>query len=151
MNLKKHLIWFLILLIAVTFISTICEIHPNNTEYINTIYTVSGIMFSIGMGVICSMNPSSIKNPSFYNTIRENIIGVRDTYLLYFGIITGLFFILQIIPKTKYKWQFFSFNVSFDLSYLCIAFNLLSILYYIVNFIEIQKLNFEITDKIKQN
>lgn len=147
MNLKKHLILFLILLIVVTFISTICESHPINTECINTIYTVSGIMFSIGMSVICSMNLSSIKNPSIYNTIRENINGVRNTYLLYFGVVTGMYLILQIIPKTKYKWPVFSFSVSLDFSYLCITFNLLSILYFIVNFIEIQKLHFEIVDK----
>ncbi len=151
MDVKKHTILFLILLLVVIIISSRFDLHSNNTDYINTIYTVSGIMFSIGMGVVCTMNPDSIKNPRIYNTIRTNIVGVRNTYLLYFGIISSLYFILQLVSKTRYKWHVFSYTIALDLHFLCIAFNILSIIYYIVNFIEIQKLNFTISDEIKKN
>jgi hypothetical protein len=151
MNVKRHSLWFLTLLIGVIFISSRFDTHPNNTDYINTIYTVSGIMFSIGMGVVCTMNPDSIKNPHIYNTIRTNIIVVRNTYLLYFGIISSLYFISQLVSEPRYKWHVFSYSITLDLYYLCIAFNILSIIYYIVNFIEIQQLNFDISDEIKKN
>ena len=84
MYLKKHTLWFLLILIVVILISSIFDLHPTITDYINTLYTVSGIMFSIGMGIVCTMNPDSIKNPGIYKTIRKNIIAVRNTYLLYF-------------------------------------------------------------------
>lgn len=150
MDVKKHTILFLSLLLLVIIISSIFDSHPQNTDCINTIYTVSGIMFSIGMGVVCTMNPDSIKNPRIYNTIRTNIIVVRNTYLLYFGIISSLYLILQL-AKTRYKWHVFSYSIALDFYYLCIAFNILSIIYYIVNFIKIQQLNFDISDAIKKN
>jgi hypothetical protein len=147
MNHKKHTLWFLSILIIVILISSIFDLHPTKTDYINTLYTVSGIMFSIGMGIVCTMNPDSIKNPRIYNTIRKNIIAVRNTYLLYFGITSSLYFVLQLVPKTRYGWH----GITLDLCYLCIAMNILSIFYYIINFIQIQKLNFEISDKVRGN
>lgn len=151
MNHKKHTLWFLLILIIVILISSIFDLHPTNTDYINTLYTVSGIMFSIGMGIICTMNPDSIKNPGICKTIRKNIIAVRNTYLLYFGITSSLYFVLQLVPKTRYGWHGFYFNITLDLCYLCSAINILSIFYYIVNFIQIQKLNFEISDRVRGN
>ncbi|HHE9207279.1 TPA: hypothetical protein ACPGS1_001786, partial [Haemophilus influenzae] len=48
---------------------------------VNTIYTISGIMFSIGMGVICTFNPSGIKNENIYSIIENNIFKVRSSFL----------------------------------------------------------------------
>jgi len=148
---KKQLYLIIIVFFINIGISSLINFHSTNIEFINTIYTISGIMFSIGMGVVCTMNPDSIKNPGIYNTIRKNIIEIRDNFLFWFGLISIFYITLQLLPKEQYKFYIFSHSIIFDLYFFCIALNILSTIYYVVNFIGIQKLTFDIYNKINKN
>lgn len=46
---------------------------PLKEGLISTLYNVSGIMFSIGLGLIVSFNLSGIRNREYIKEIRKNI------------------------------------------------------------------------------
>ena len=61
-NYKKHgIIIFVFIVLSIIFSSLIKE-KKTIDSFMNTIYTISGIMFSIGMGILCTTNPDKIKN-----------------------------------------------------------------------------------------
>lgn len=49
---------------------------PLKEGLISTLYNVSGIMFSIGLGLIVSFNLSGIRNREYIKEIRKNIHSV---------------------------------------------------------------------------
>lgn len=65
---KKLLISCIVILISI-FLSSVFKVRPDNA-FMNTMYTISGIMFSIGMGVICTFNPDKIKNMEIFKEIK---------------------------------------------------------------------------------
>lgn len=148
---KKQLYLIIIVFFINIGISSLINFHSTNIEFINTIYTISGIMFSIGMGVVCTMNPDSIKNKDSYHRIINNIIEIRNNFLFWFGLVSIFYIALQVISKKQYKFYIFSHFITFDLYFFCIALNILSTIYYVVNFIGIQKLTFDIYNKINKN
>ncbi|MEG2262942.1 MAG: hypothetical protein RSC68_01050 [Acinetobacter sp.] len=118
----------------------------------NTVYTISGIMFSIGMGVLCTLNPDKVKNNIYYQEIKNNIIDVRNSYIAYFVLISTVYLVFQLYPAAKIDlYQIKNFVITAKVSYAVIALNILGILYFIANFIEIQRLGFEISDKTRVN
>ena len=115
-----------------------------NEAVMMTLYTVSGIMFSIGLGLIVSFNLTEVKNPIYLSKIRKNIKRVRDAFICYFICLTILFVIIQCLDDLKFSFLFFNFRVF-------VAITLLhSIIYYIHNFLLIQELNDDILDKINE-
>ena len=133
------------------FISSFCaEIQPD--EFFNgTIFNVSGIMFSLGLGLIVTFNLSSVKNREYIVYIRKSLNKVRNSFIFYFGI-TVLCYILDKYFRDKgvISIPFFSIkNIKIELNF-AILFCILmfySIAYYIVNFLHIQRLNDDIFDK----
>lgn len=115
-----------------------------NEAVMMTLYTVSGIMFSIGLGLIVSFNLTEVKNPIYLSKIRKNIKRVRDSFICYFICLTILFVIIQCLDDLRFSFLFFNFRVF-------VAITLLhSIIYYIHNFLLIQELNDDILDKINK-
>lgn len=149
MNVKKLLVnvsLFLVISIAVaSFTSKI-----PNSSFLNTVYTVSGIMFSIGMGVLCTLNPDKVKNDTYYNAIKANVLVVRDSYLVYFFIISTIYLIYQIYPEANLVKNFGRLHITFDLAFATLFLNILGILYFISNFIQIQKLGLDISDRVRE-
>ena len=71
-NYKKHgIIIFVFIVLSIIFSSLIKEKKPIDS-FMNTIYTISGIMFSIGMGILCTTNPDKIKNIQIYMQVKES-------------------------------------------------------------------------------
>lgn len=127
--------------------------------FMNTIYTVSGIMFSIGLGLIVTFNIQGIKNKTYIKKIRQNLKDVRNTYILYFTISTICFVIdkyLREVDNAIIKGSIISINLtsSFILNFnVAVFLGLLmfySILYFIINFLAIQDLNDDIFDKLNE-
>lgn len=144
---KKRLLLSTVAILLSIGISTFTDIAVVES-FLNTIYTVAGIMFSIGMGVACTFNPDKIKNNSYLNEIRVNISIIRNSYIYYFSISSIAFLFNQLIHNFKKTWILKEFQFSFDLPTAVLIFNLLGIIYYIINFLAIQRLNFEITDRL---
>lgn len=107
-------------------------------------------MFSIGMGVLCTLNPDKVKNDVYYCNIKENVISVRNSYIVYFTLISAVYLIFQLYPTAKLElFTIKSLVITMKISYVAITLNILGILYFIANFIQIQKLGFEISDKTR--
>lgn len=134
-------------MILTIIIGSICDINVSN-DFISTIYQVSGIIFSIGMGLIVSFNITSVKNRTYIKKIRDNIKHIQNIFMIYFAITTILFccFYIKTEPLviiSKYK-VIFNIQLFITLSIIC------SIIYFILNFMKIQELNSQIFDRINE-
>ncbi len=151
MNVKKLLISSTIFLVLSIICASFFENDPKES-FLNTVYTISGIMFSIGMGVLCTLNPDKIKNDVYYRAIKENVISVRNSYITYFSLISAFYLIFQLYPVLRLDlFTIKDIVITMKISYVAILLNILGILYFIANFIEIQRLGFEISDKTRQH
>lgn len=144
--LKKALLLILAVLLS-ALVATFTEVRVDDA-FLNTIYTLAGIMFSIGMGVVCAFNPERIKNNSYLQQVRSDIVKVRGAYIHLFTASSILYLAHQLFPKTRFEHVFMDRVVAVDLPSATIAVCIVGIIYYIANFLAVQKLNFEITDKI---
>lgn len=68
-------------------ISNISNYRPNAT-ILNVLYTVSGILFSVGLGLIITLVPNGIRNPIYINEIRQTVNEVRNRFFVEFAIVT---------------------------------------------------------------
>lgn len=144
---KRILYINLLVLLLTILISSITQVRPDSA-FLNTIYTISGIMFSIGMGVVCTFNPENIKNRKIFITIKENIISVRNSFLYFFGSVTFFYLVFLWFPNEELKYEFIrGFVLIFNVSIFVVGQIFLSIIFFIINFLTIQKLNFDIVEK----
>lgn len=106
----------------------------------NTLYTITGIMFSIGLSLTVISSTVGIVNKDILRRIRKQIKHVRDSFIGVF-IIASITFILYICtPDLQIKWL----NKGWSL----LLVQLISILFFIINFINIQKFNEDIEDNV---
>ncbi|RPE30816.1 hypothetical protein EC846_1517 [Acinetobacter sp. BIGb0102] len=150
MNVKKLLVNVSLFLVISVAVASATSKVPN-TSFLNTIYTVSGIMFSIGMGVLCTLNPEKVKNEIYYIAIKENVLAVRDSYLMYFFILSFIYLLYQIHPDANFVKDFWKVHIKLDIAYATLFLNILGILYFIANFMQIQKLGFDISDRVRES
>lgn len=121
--------------------------------YLSAIYTVLGIMFSIAIGVVVSFNLQGVKKKSVVSKIRKNIKTVRTNYIKYF-IISTFLYLLDKYFRDHFKGGIYeitrvrNFPIEINSSIILIVMLLFGIFYYIVNFIEMQKLNDELYDEM---
>lgn len=148
MNVKKLLVNVSLFLVISVAVASATSRIPS-ASFLNTLYTVSGIMFSIGMGVLCTLNPDKVKNDGYYKAIKANVIAVRDSYLVYFFIISIMYLIYQIYPDANFIKGFGGRQITFDLAFATMFLNILGILYFIANFMQIQKLGLDISDRTR--
>ncbi len=146
----KTIFRFLFIIFLFLIISNLFPVKIDDF-FINTIFTVAGIMFSVGLGLIVTFSFAEIKNKKYLHKIRDNLNAVRDSFLQYFTIVTFCYVIDYYLRKSELylttlhisKYEF-NFNWSVFLCLLIIY----SIIYFIINFIKIQKLNNDIVDKV---
>lgn len=145
---KRIVVSTILLLMIATFCSSVWAIRPDGF-FSSTIYTVSGIMFSIGLGLIVTFNPSGVKNRDYIIALRANIANVRNAFLTHFGLSTIYYVLNQYLSKPKYEIHAHIYvNISFSWSIFLCLLMLFSAIYFVINFIEIQKLNNDIFDRI---
>ena len=142
---KKIILRTLTVILLTILFSSVGKLTPDRV-LMNTIFTVSGIMFSIGLGLIVNFNLYEIKNDWYLKRIRKNLNGVRNSFIFYFTLSTLCFLLFQYISLEIFSIGVFKFN--FPIFFLIVM--LFSIGYYIVNLIDIQKLNDEIIDKLNR-
>lgn len=116
------------------------------TNIISTIFNIIGIVFSIGMGLIVTFSISGVENRSYILDIRSNVRQVRQRFIVLFSICTFLFICDDNIPQQMlYKINLAQLSSNFTLSFF-----ILSIIYFIINFIRLQNLNNDIFDRLLQ-
>ncbi|ASM07382.1 hypothetical protein BVG91_10265 [Serratia marcescens] len=147
---KRMVVNTLILLVVAIFCSSVWAVRPDSF-FSSTIYTVSGIMFSIGLGLIVTFNPSGVKNKNYINALRVNIANVRNSFLTHFGLSTVYYVLNQYLADPKYEIHLhYKIDISFSYSIFLCLLMFYSAIYFVVNFIEIQKLNNDIFDNINK-
>lgn len=147
---KKEIVSSLITILVTIVASSVWSIRPDGF-FASTVFTVAGIMFSIGLGLIVTFNPSGVKNPSYLRVIRANVASVRNKFLFHFGLTTFWYILNQYVANFEYVYKFKSFSpIHFSASiFLCLAM-LYSSIYFIINFIALQKLNNDIFDVVNK-
>lgn len=111
-----------------------CDESMWSTMYA-TMYTVAGIMFSIAMSLFVTTSFSSVRNVRLRDRFRGEADSLRNRFLASFVVITLL-----------YVWPIdFSF---IDMGVLKSSSCLFCVVYFIVNFLAIQKLIREVDDKV---
>lgn len=100
--------------------------------FMNTLYTILAIMFSIGLGLLVTFNLGGIKNRELITRIRKNLKLIRSLYIGYFVIAT-IFYLFESQLKSLKINRFLiydsdNFRLQFDFS----AFTVCVLLYSIV-------------------
>ncbi|WP_313094261.1 hypothetical protein [Empedobacter sp.] len=140
--------------LIISVLISLSQINIIASDYfMNAIFTVMGIMFSIGMGLIVTFNLSSIKNKTVLKAIRENIKSLQ-TYFITFFSLSALIYIVEYFFRDQTTniniFKLFTVkevNINFNLSLFALSFLLFSIIFFIVNFTKLQKLNNDIIDQ----
>lgn len=105
-----------------------------SSDRMGMLYTIVSVVFSVCMGVACSLNLSKVKNNEFYCTLKDSCLAVRDTSICLFVAATFLWLASESVRQ--YWVIVFSYS-----------FNLLTLFYFVVNFRILQNLNYEIEDR----
>jgi hypothetical protein len=148
----KSLIRSLILVLFSTLLSLLLQIKPDTT-FVSTIFNVSGIMFSLGLGLVVTFSMSGVKNMSYVKTIRKELYSVRRSFLMLFLFATCSFFFDQILRNSGFEaidFKFLGKQMHMNLLVFPCVFMSYSIVYFIVNFFAIHKLNNDIFDKTNE-
>lgn len=145
----RKLVLSSILILVITLIaSSVWDVRPDSF-FSSTIFTIAGIMFSVGIGLIVTFNPSGVKNKGYLRQLRENIANIRNSFLLHFGLLSIYYVINQYVADKKYDFHFQAhWNFTFSFSIFFCLLMIYSSIFFVVNFIEIQKLNNDIFDKV---
>lgn len=114
----------------------------------NTLFTIVGIMFSIGMSIAVTSNTSVVVNRKIRKSIRDEINRIRDLFISCFSIV-AIIYVLNIIFK-NWTLEVLGYKI-FNLEVLQLIIQLYSIVYFIVNFKSLQNLNNQIGDAMNDN
>ncbi|SEG39059.1 hypothetical protein SAMN05421847_2169 [Halpernia humi] len=147
---KKYRDIFLLIIVFAIAITINVNI---SAVFINTVYTVVGIMFSIGLGVIVTFNLQGVRNKNIIVFFRNNLLKLRNSYIKYFVITTVLFLVDNFFRESKNnikEIQFKNISLNFDISVFVSLIMFFCILYFIYNFILLQKLNDDIYDELNK-
>lgn len=140
----KKLFNILLILIITLFFSFFCGERDLPSKLIEIIYTVSGILFSVGMGLVTTFNMGSVKNPIYRSEIKKSITRVRNSFFFYFVFSTSTFILNSIDIYLFFSMELI--NKYFNFSVFTLVTIIISIFYFVTNFTAIQSLNQEIED-----
>lgn len=85
----KQVKGFLLCLVVSMLVAAFSDITIEN-DVSNTLFTIVGIMFSIGMSIAVTSNTSIVVNKSIRKNIREEIDRIRDLFISCFAVDAGV-------------------------------------------------------------
>lgn len=135
------------------FMIAVINLHVNllhiSWNSVETLYTVVGVMFSVGMSLIISVSTSNVHNFEAKKDIRRRMRIVTHNYVMMFATVT-FFFILFNVSNTSHNNDLFTIYkwVAIRKADFVTLLSTMSIIYYVVNFITTQSMNREIEDVI---
>ncbi len=143
---KKIGIGILISLILSVCFATFLPVGNSLASKLNTLYAISGIMFSIGMSLIVTSSFSKIKNTQIRLRFIRAFNDVRNSYILEFIVISIIYMFnspeLEGVQCGKFHFSYPVFSA---------VMIIFSIIFFIVNFIELQTLNTQLDERINKN
>ena len=137
------------------FLIAVINSHVNllhiSWNSVETLYTVVGVMFSVGMSLIISVSTSNVHNLEAKKDIRRRMGIVTHNYVIIFAALTFFFVLFNASNVsynndllTIYKW------VAIRKTDFITLLSAMSIIYYVVNFMTTQSMNREIEDVIEK-
>jgi len=145
----KTAIRFIVVLLLTIIISSVWDTRPDDF-FMSTIYTVTGIIFSIGLSLIVTFSFHGLKNKAYINHLRKNLFYIRQSFIVYFSIATICYILDKYIGKECFFKTFFNYDIKLSFSILFCLLIFYAIIYFIVNLLAIQKLNNDLFDKINE-
>ena len=123
-------------------------------DIVSTLYTIVGIVFSVGMSLIISVSTRDVRNKEAKKGIRQKMKTVTYSYIFSFGLASLLFILLDarsnVMPEVQPLTIEIVRHVVFWKSDFLVLTLCLYILYYIGNFMAIQDMNRDIEDIIDE-
>lgn len=151
----KKLIKRLVVILIISILTYGIFQHALDNNVLSTIYSVSGILFSVGMGLIITFNLNDIKNKEYVKSIRTKINHIRDRYIEFFSFLTAIYLLNFIVPKIEFNVPFLIkhdiylyVNLNNFIQYLTLVLCLFTLFYFTLNFKDVQKLKDEICDRL---
>lgn len=135
---KKTVAYLVLSVVIAGLLSAFTELNVRD-DVLNTIYTVAGVIFSVGMSIAITPKTEKVTNDNIRATIRASYLAVRNSFMYLFGMGTVLYIVAQAFEITKHPAS---------LDFLCAVFILLSVVFYVFNFVKLQKLGIEVEDQI---
>lgn len=139
LSVMKRLLLLLILSFAIALPLALFTSVSISKYVLNTLYTVAGVIFSVGMSITISPKTDNVTNCQMKRTIRNSYIRVRNAFMYFFCLDTILFILTEGVKLDKCPTL---------LNNLCGLFLILSIVYYVYNFIQLQELGEQIEDQV---
>ncbi len=139
-------IFILILLAAIISVLLSTFLHcSSDKETVNTLFSVSSVLFSVGICLIVTIVPNGVKNKGYIRRIETSLDRVRNCFLVEFFIITAVHLIaLEYTSYLTFSVDLSSFQILFDPVTADAVLISLSFVYYSLNFLYIQELNRDI-------
>ena len=139
---KKLSIYLLISIVLAVVLSLYTRVLMTG-DVLDTIYTVAGIIFSVGMSLTVSPKTDGVANDTIKRSIRYSYKKIRNTFMYFFGVDTTLY----VLTEFDY-----SMCLSAIFGNCCAIFLLFSVAYYVYNFNCLQILGEKIEDQVmKEN
>lgn len=114
----------------------------------STLYTVAGILFSVGMSIVVTMSTQNIRNVEAKKEVQIKIHSLLKEYVEYFVVLT-LYYVLMPSVEDKSPYSDFSFVIggdqivwSYSLSF--VAFTVFQMSFFIYNMFHVRMENNEI-------
>lgn len=104
----------------------------------NAIYTITGIVFSIGLSLTVISNTAGVKNKGTKNNIRKDIKKTRNHFIITFLLASITYIMYIVIPPLNWRFVNRSWGI--------LTIQGVSIAYFVYNFIAIQHFNEQIED-----
>lgn len=136
----KLIIWLVIFFI-ISFLLSFTNIKNLNIDFINIqdiLFTVIGIVFSVGYSVIIGFSLSGIKNEEYLNSFKKDLNNISLAFIIYF--ILSIF--VYILSKVDFGLIFINIFCVFTLIYI--------IIFLIYNFHRLQETKIQIEDRLQK-
>ncbi|MFV0481862.1 MAG: hypothetical protein ACK5LP_07750 [Campylobacteraceae bacterium] len=130
------------ILLAISITIVLFATLEVDKEFISTLYTVAGIMFSVGIGLIVSSNFDGVRNKEILYSLRARLDRVKRRFIIFFTLSTVCFVAFSYTPNQLFEDSFIKVNLHL---LFCVVL-LVSIGYFVVNFLAIQRLKNDIAD-----
>ena len=132
----KIIIVFLSSLIIAVLFPTFLNSIVVDESVISTLFTIVGIIFSVGMSLIISVSTSGVKNKEARSVFRKQLSDIRFRFIATFIILTILYIILPIENNKEILniAQIRDVTIRISCHLFMVFFLFAGIIYYIVNY-----------------
>lgn len=132
-------------------------IHLNiPASLITTLFTVVGIMFSVGMSLVVTMSTQNIHNQQAKKMVQDTINNLLKNYIFCFLLMTAIFAASMFFKMENVdgfqacEFNLFELDLRFNYAFSVLFYSGYSIVYYIFNMRATREQNFKIEQIIEE-